>query len=412
MISVNPGIFRAYDVRGVWRTDFDAEFAQRLGAAVAGYLKAETLIVSRDARMSSDELAYAVIDGVLHTGCRVIDIGTVSSPQFYWAINDLDADGGIMVTASHNPDQHNGFKVNGRRAQVIGGALIRQIYDGYTVNHGAAGALETADVIPGYAAAIRKAVRWEGTHPMQCSVDAPESVRRGIELIARIAPDDRLAARFDADGDRIVFFEDGVQVPAEWIFLLLAEHLKLSPLVHDLRFSKTVTERLAARGARTHISKVGRLNIAEAMKDFSAEFGAELSGHYYFGAFHGMEAPEVVLLQVATLCAKSGKRLHDLIAPYRKYHKSEEMQIPLKDRKAAAKALEYIEKKYPYCKNHRTDGLTVDCWDTPTPDGRHPAGWWFNIRPSNTEPLMRIVIEAKEKDLLEQKLAEVMGALS
>lgn len=401
--KVNPEVFKAYDIRGVFGTDFDAAFAQRLGERIVSHTKAHTLVVGRDRRGSSDELAYAAIDGALYAGARVVDVGELSSPQFYFAIRALDAQGGIMVTASHNPDRDNGFKVIGRHGEVVGGERLRQIFDSPGGGHRKGGNLEYYDAVPGYADAVAYAAGWTGGRELRLSIQAPESVLRVLGRLGPIAPDHGLAAKFDADGDRIVFYDEGQAVPADLVFLLLAERIGLSPLVLDLRFSRIVRERLEKLALPYAISRVGRLYLTEAMRAASAALGGEMSGHYYWKQFGGMEAPELTLLLVHGIVGEGRYSLGDLVAPYRKYFKSEERAVPVKDRKHAQQILETLPRTFSGQIVDRTDGITLDAWDS--------AGWWVNARLSNTEPIIRIVAEAKRKDLLEQVLAEVSGVV-
>ncbi len=403
-MRVNPAVFKAYDIRGTYGRDFDAAFAQRLGQRIASHLKDGALVVGRDVRSTSDELAYAVIDGAMHTGARVIDAGELSSPQLYWAVRALDAAGGIMITASHNAGTDNGFKVISRGGEVIGGHQLRQIYDSPGRAHRTTGALEYYDAVPGYADAVAYAAGWQGGRELRLSIEAPQSVLRVLERMGPIAPDHGLAARFDSDGDRVAFYDGGVQVPAEFVMLLLAERMGLSPLVLDLRFSRIVRERLTKQHIPYTISRVGRLYLTEAMRATGAAFGGETSGHFFWKEFGGMEAPELTLLRIYTIVAESRYSLHDLVAPYRKYFKSEEVNLPAKDVKHANQMAEALVSKFPGCQVERTDGVTVDCWEK--------DGFWCNARPSNTEALLRVVVEAKKKDLLEQKLSEVRAALA
>ncbi len=405
MATLNPTIFRAYDVRGVYPDDFDAAFAQRLGDRVAAWLNPPTgggtIIVGRDARASSDELAYAVIDGAVHAGARVIDAGVLSTPQFYWAIRLLGAVGGIMVTASHNPARYNGFKVianHGETLEIIGGHAIRQVYDSGGHGYHAGGGIEHHDVIADYAAAVAYASGWKGGAELRISVEAPDAVLAVLKRLSPIAPDHGLAVRIDTDGDRIVFYDDGQLIPADFIFLLLAEQLKLEPLVFDLRFSRTVKTRLQAWSVPFTVSKVGRLYLTDAMHRTGAAFGGEISGHYYWKEMGGMECPELTLLRLYSIVRDSGKTLSELIAPYRILHKSDEMSIPVRDRKEAASILHNIEAHFHDAVVNREDGLTVEYDD-----------WWFNIRPSNTEPVLRLVVEAQERNLLDQRVKEILA---
>lgn len=409
MATLNPTIFHANDVRGVYPGDFDAAFAQRLGDRVAAWLKAGTVVVGRDARASSDELAYALIDGVIHAGARIIDVGVLSTPQFYWAIRSLGAAGGVMVTASHNPTRYNGFKVianHGEILEIIGGHTIRQVYDSGGRGHRAGGLIEHHDVNADYAAAVAYAAGWKGGTELRVSVDAPDAVLAVLNRLGPIAPDHGLAVRFDADGDRIAFYDDGQPISADFVFLLLAEQLKLKPLVFDGRFSRTVKARLQARNIPFAVSKVGRLYLTEAMHRTGAVLGAETSGHYYWKEMGGMECPELTLLRVYAIVRASGKTLSELVAPYRVLHKSDEISIPVRNRKESAAVLHNIEAHFHDATVSRDDGLTVEY---PDPDAPAGVNWWFNIRLSNTEPVLRLIVEAQEKNLLDQLVKEIMA---
>jgi len=403
MATLNPTIFRAYDIRGIYPDDFDASFAQRLGDRMTAWLKAGTIVVGRDARSSSDELAYALIDGAVHAGARVIDVGVLSTPQFYWAIRSSGAVGGIMVTASHNPVRYNGFKVIVNHSdvlEVIGGHTARQVYDSHGDGHHAGGVIEYRDMTADYAAAVAYAAGYRGGTELRASVDAPDAVLAGLKRLGPIAPDDGFGACFDADGDRITFYDNGTVIAADFVFLLLAEQLRLKPLVFDVRFSRTVTSRLHARDIPFTVSKVGRLFLTAAMHRTGAVFGAETSGHYYWKEMGGMECPELTLLRVYAIVGNSGKTLSELVAPYRVLHKSEEISIPVRDQKAGVSLLSSLSAHFNDGVQSAFDGLTVEYPD-----------WWFNIRASNTEPVMRLIIEAKNVELLNRKAQELEGML-
>jgi phosphomannomutase len=402
-VRVNPDIFRAYDIRGVFGMDFDAAFAQRIGASMAHHL-GNSIVVGRDERATSDPIAYGVIDGAVHAGANVIDVGVLSTPQFYWAIRHSGAHGGIMVTASHNPERDNGFKCVVRhddRLEVIGGYQLRQIIDTHTPKHRAGGSVTTRDVVPEYADAVAAAAKWHGGHEIAASIDAPVSVRRVLERLAPIAPDDDLAVRFDRDGDRVQFFARGRAVPPDAIFMLLVEHAKLRPVVHDLRFSRSVTERLEALHVSAVRSAVGRLALTTAMHANNARLGAETSGHFYWREFGDVESPEYTFLWVYRLLLHERMTLEEMVRPYLRYAKSEELAVQVKDAKRARTLLERLEAHYREGDHDALDGLTVRYDD-----------WWFNARPSNTEPLLRVVVEADNEKLRDAKVAEVMGLLA
>jgi len=403
MATLNPTIFRAYDIRGVYTDDFDASFAQRLGDRIVGALKAGTIVVGRDARRSSDELAYALIDGAVHAGATVIDVGVLSTPQFYWAIRSAGAVGGVMVTASHNPEKYNGFKVianHGDVLEVIGGHSIRQMFDSHGHGHRPEGSIEHRDIAAAYAAAVAYAAGWKGGTELRLSVDGPDAVLGALKRLGPIAPDHGLAVRFDTDGDRIAFFDNGQPIPADFIVLLLAEQLHLQPIVFDVRFSRTVTSRLSARDVPFTVSKVGRLAITQAMHASGAALGGEISGHFYWSEMGGMECPELTLLRVYSIVRDSGASLSELVAPYQVLHKSEEISIPIRDRKHAYSVLRTLSSHYSDGVQSEFDGLTIEYPD-----------WWMNIRPSNTEPMLRLVVEGNKKDLVDRMVAEV-GAVA
>lgn len=401
MTIFNPHIFRSYDIRGIYGTDFDAAFIQRLGTKVAAYLKGP-VVIGRDGRPSSHELAHAAIDGAMHVGAQVIDIGHVSSPQLFWAIRTLDAAGGIMVTASHNTGEYNGVKVMARRGEtleIIGGHHLRQIYDSHGSAYRAQGSVTTHDVIPGYAGAVAHAAGWKGQE-LPVSLDAPVPVCRALAAIAAIAPDHGLAAQCDSDGDRITFFEHGRPIAADWIFLMLADYCAWQPVVFDLRFSRAVREHLEKRGAAYIVSPVGRPALVRKMQEANAILGAEISGHYYWKSFANMESPELTLLQVMRIIQERSQTIGELIAPYVQYAKSEEINIPIKDRKAAAGMFDRMTWYFGDGQISRMDGLTVEY-----------SSWWFNIRPSNTEPVLRLVVEAESKEMLDQRVEQVLKVI-
>jgi phosphomannomutase len=409
--KADPGIFRAYDIRGVYGTDFDARFAQRLGTRAAEHFHGGVLVVGRDRRTGSDDLAYALIDGAMHHGSQVLDIGVVSTPQFYWAVRSLGARGGIMVTASHNPERYNGFKVVANErgvVHVVGGDRLRQLYDSTAEHHHPGGGVQMRDIRDDYAAAVAYAARAHLPESLNIAVDGPPAVTDILARLAPLSPHDGLAARLDMDGDRIAFFAEGTGLPPEGVFLTLVEGLHLHPVIFDLRFSRSVSERLRTHHTPFWLSKVGRSHLIDRMHDTEAAFGAELSGHYYWRSMGGMECPELTLLAVYRLCGGDARKLRHQAAVADSYAKSDELSIPIRDAKRARSVIALMEQRYSHCRLDRTDGLTVDCWDgglSVKPD----EGFWFNIRASNTEPVMRLVVESKEKNLLQRRVAEVRG---
>jgi phosphomannomutase len=203
--------------------------------------------------------------------------------------------------------------------------------------------------------------------------------------------EDALKIVFDPDGDRISFFEHGRHIQPDLVFLLLAERMACQRVVYDLRFSRAVRDQLEQLGIAGAVSRVGRLFLHEKMVKDGAEFGAETSGHFFFKEFHYLEMPELVMLRVLRVIKQEGRSLSQLVSFYQKYFKSSEISFP-RDNQIIHKLVE----RYSDGKVSTLDGLTVEYYD-----------WWFNIRPSNTEPVMRLIVEAKTKDLLVEKVREL-----
>lgn len=400
-MRANPAIFRAYDIRGVYEKDFDAAFAFRLGNALAVSWGAKHLVVGRDGRSSSQELAEQVIAGAQAAGASVTWIRQCSAPVFYYAVDASGAGGGIMVTASHNPGQYNGFKVEKHGATLVGGAELKDILDATEPALGGSGVLQEQDFISSYAEKIVAISGISGPKTV-VGVRAPLAVaetihamNRRLGLKALVSEPARLMVEFDDDGDRIVFSEDGKPVPADLVFLLLAERLGFRRVVHDLRFSRSVKERLKILGIVATESKVGRLYLHEAMAQADADLGAELSGHFFFRSMGNLEAPELALLYVLHILDGEKRSLTDLTADHRRYFRSDELSLPVKEG-----IFIVLKEKYSDGTISEPDGLTVEYPD-----------WWFNIRLSNTEPVMRLVVEAKTKELLDQKVSELHEAV-
>lgn len=398
MEGFSPYIFKAYDIRGIYGTDFDAKFAQRLGSQLASYFSPGIFLLGQDGRNSSEPLAYAVADGALHAGAQVIRLGHVSTPQFQWALRAYGARGGVMVTASHNPGEYNGFKVIGSTEGIMGGDRLRQLWDAHEFTHRSGGTLEERDPIPEYAAAIAYLAQWSRGTVIRATLDVPPPVARAFGLLSPIAPDSACAVRCDTDGDRLALFAHGRHIAPEAITLALIEGYALQPIIGDLRFSRALSERLAIRNIPFIRNKVGRLHMIEGMQKHHARLGSELSGHYYWSDMANMESPELTFLRLYTVIDGDVGRLTSLASEHLRYIRSDEINLPVRDRKHGDAALQSVERHFQSCAFDYLDGITVDCWD---------RGFWFNVRSSNTEPVLRLIVEAKEKDLLDHQIAEV-----
>jgi len=401
MLKFNPDIFRAYDIRGIYGKDFDEWFAFQLGNKIATALGGP-LVIGRDHRTSSEELMMAVVRGAMAAGAAIITLDKSTVPMFYFSVGQHDAKGGIMITASHNPDEYNGFKVVGEQAAFIDGPRIKELYEATEVTEGGQGSITEYNPMDDY---IDKVVSIGGSSDSMLSVGCVNAPSLTQELLKKLGQkanleifdtpwETALYVNYDTDSDRIWFTDSEMPVEADLLFLLVTEKLGFKRVVHDFRYSKVVKERLNDRGVKSIASPVGRTHIYENMQKLDADFGGELSGHYYFKDFDYLEAPELLLLYVRTIIQQTGNNLPELLKTYHLYRRSGEIVLPLNK-----KSFSKLEEKYKQAHISKEDGLLIDLWDS--------EGWWLSLRLSNTEPVMRLVAEAKTDKLLQGKLEEV-----
>jgi len=447
-VTIDPGIFKAYDVRGVFPQQLNAEIARRVGRAFVDYLGAERIAVGRDIRLSSPELAAAFIGGARSQGCQVTDIGVVGTDMLYYYAASRDLDGGAIVTASHNPKQWNGLKMVRRGALALSGdAGIKEIKDavlsgGYAdpgnpegppvlsetisadyARHclsfidvtkvprlkvvldtgngmGAVGAEAILGSLP--IEQVRMYFELDGSFPNHPADPLIEENRR--EIMARVVAERAdLGIAWDGDADRCFFIDDtGQFVPGDFVTAILAESFCRkeagAKIVYDVRASRAVADRVTAAGGRALMHRVGHAFIKKRMRDENAIFGGEVSGHFYFRenwyADNGM-IPALLLLE---LLGKEGRRLSEILAPLRaKYHISGEINSRVDDVPAA---LGRLEERYRDGRLSKLDGVSVD-YDA----------WHFNVRPSNTEPLLRLNLEALSGPEMERRRDEVLSVI-
>jgi phosphomannomutase len=430
-------IFKAYDVRGVVPDQLGAADAHRLGRAVARHFGARQLVVGRDARRSSPELGDALLRGISEEGVDVIEIGLVATPMLYFAVELLGAGGGIMVTASHNPAQYNGFKICREHAIPVGEASglreIEKLAAGIADEPVAArrGTLRKADVTEGY---VEHALAVGEQRPaLRVAIDCGNGMAAvGLEpLLGRLPlrverlyfepdctfpnhPADPLhlenladlrrtvlrsgadfGVAFDGDADRAIFVDErGEPVPCDLVTGLLARtQLRRAPgglVLYDLRSSWATAEEIRAAGGVAEMCRVGHSFVKAAMREKNALFAGELSGHFYFRFSPNLVADDGIAALVAMLdvLGREGRPLSALIAPLRRYFASGEVSRRVSDPQAILAALAREHAAAPELSH--MDGLLVRYDD-----------WWFNMRPSNTEPLLRLNVEART----EQRMA-------
>ncbi len=426
-------IFKAYDIRGTVPDQLDAAMAYRVGRGVAHFIGAARLAVGRDARTHSPELTEALCRGIRDEGTDVVDLGLAATPMLYHAVDHLGLGGGVMVTASHNPGQYNGFKVCRAHAVPIGGdSGLKDIERLAAERESAAvieprGALERADVRESY---VEQALSVGGACPeISVAIDCGNGMAAaGLEpLLERLPlrverlyfePDgtfpnheanpldestltDLVAAvrrgghplgvAFDGDADRAMFVdENGAIVRADLVTALLAEvRLRENPgaaVLYDLRSSRATAEAIAEAGGRPGMCRVGHSFIKADMREQNAIFAGELSGHFYFRFSPTLVADDGIAAFVALLdvLAESGKPLSELVAPLLRYSASGEINRRVGDPAALLEAL--AAEHAGASEISHLDGLLV----------RYPD-WWFNLRCSNTEPVVRLNLEAEDE---------------
>lgn len=461
-------VFKAYDIRSTYPDPLDESMAWQIGYGCSAFLIADAasagdttpmmknIVLGRDMRKSSPSLAKALAAGVTDQGGNVIDIGMVDTPMVYFAINRLDCAGGVMTTASHNPPQYNGFKISKRKARPVGAdsglAEIRKqaaIADPAKPPPGVRkGRLETRDLWEAYTDHVRSFVDTGGAK-IKVVVDASNGMAgtmaprvfgpkgsgvKGLEIVElhfdnakgefAHPPDPLIRANlrdlqarvvetradlgicFDGDADRcMVVDEKGQVVGCDHLTAWLAQGLlKRNPggvIVYDLRASKAVAEEVEKAGGRPVRSRVGHVFMKAALAEHKAVFGGELSGHFYFRDNFNCDSGAIAMASVLSALARSGKRMSQCIAPLARYPQSGEINFQVEDKDGA---LARLQQKYGDAGEiDELDGVTIDCFK--------PKGWWCNVRKSNTEPLLRLNLEARDKAVLERMIAEVSPML-
>lgn len=445
-VNINPKIFKAYDIRGLYPRDINEKAAYLIGQSFVKFLKRGAdkprIVVGRDNRLSSPALGCNLIKGIVGAGADVVDIGLATTPIFYFAVAHYGYSGGAIVTASHNPAPYNGFKMVRKNALPISaetglkdvqrlsklaiesvnpkGQVVKKevIKDYVAFNLGWMNkkispslkiVIDTANAVSGIVVSeIFKRLPCEVSHLFKKSdgrfPNHPPDPLVGENLKAlRAAVKDKkadLGIAFDGDGDRIIFVDEkGEIVSGDIITALLAVLvLKENPgakILYDVRSSNIVKEAIENAGGASVVSRIGHSFIKEKMRKENIIFAGEFSGHYYHKDHYFCESPFFVLFKL--LPEISRKPFSELIKPYQKYYHSGEINLEISDKKTA---LNRLKKQYASGRFLEIDGLRVDYPD-----------WWFLARPSNTEPVLRLVVEAQTKELLDKKKKELLALL-
>lgn len=449
-MTFDPDVFKAYDVRGLYPEQIDEELAERIGRGFVAHIGARRIAVSRDMRLSSSALATAFTSGARAQGADVVDIGLMGTDQLYFAVARDDLDGGAQITASHNPGAYNGIKLVGRqslplsgdagigeiRDMLAAGALPapggrigtrseRVILDDY-LDH-VMGFIDPAAIRPlslvldagnGMAGVVAPAIfdrlpcrttrlcfDVDGTFPNHEANPLIEANRRDLVAAVRARSADAGIA-WDGDADRCFFVDgEGEFVPGDFVTALLAEaFLRKTPeaaVVYDVRASHAVRDTVTGFGGRALMNRVGHAFFKKRMREENAVFGGEVTGHYYFRDNFYADNGFIPALLILELMSARARTLRELLAPFReRYFISGEINTALDDRERAAAKLELLARRYADGHVHRMDGVSVE-YDT----------WHFNVRPSNTEPLLRLNLEASTRHEMERRRDEVLGLI-
>ena len=448
-------IFKAYDVRGVYPNQVNESTAWKIGCATGRFLRqanaaqAGQVMVSRDMRPSSEVLTQSLIDGLRTAEMAVTDLGMCDTPIIYFAINHLNASGGVQTTASHNPPQYNGFKISGAQAVPIGGdSGLRQIQAmvesmGEPGSIPPTGKLEQHDLWVPYRRHIlhflqpfRKKVKvvidasngmaGEMVPRVFDGVENLEILPLNFQVTGTFAHDPNplvaenmvptqnavkahgadLGVCFDGDADRcMVVDEQGQIIGCDHLTALLAgyflEKEAGSTIVYDLRSSRAAPETIARFGGVPRRSRVGHAFMKATLRETNSIFGGELSGHFYYRDNFFADSGAITFAVVLSLLGQTRQTLSELIAPLRQYPQSGEMNFRVDDKDGVMASL----------KDRYGQDTTVDELDGVTIDAFEQRGYWFNVRPSNTEPLLRLNAEAKDRPTLEGLLSELTPQL-
>jgi phosphomannomutase len=447
---LDPGVFKAYDVRGVYPSELDERGAYAVGRAYVEQFEPRRIAVGRDMRLSSPAMQEGVMQGAAAAGAEVLDLGLVGTEMLYFAVGELGLDGGISVTASHNPGQYTGLKIVRRGALPVGiesglldirdraFALAEQDVDGGQTP----GRVLEHDVWPAFVERVLSFVDLDRIRPLRVVIDAANGMAGAMlppvlerlpidavrcffepdgsfpnhepnpllpenrEFVVRKVTDERadLGVAFDGDADRCFFVDDtGEFVPGDFVTALLAESILAKhpgeKIIYDVRASWAVPETIERAGGVPLVNRVGHSFIKQRMRQENAIFAGEVSGHYYFRDFSQADSGVIPFLLVLELASRSGKSLSELLRPLReRYFITGELNTPVPD--VPLKLQELKERFGSEGSVSHLDGISVDAED-----------WHMNVRPSNTEPLLRLNLEARSRELMEEKRDEVLGVI-
>ena len=449
-MPVNPSVFKAYDVRGLYPSEITEDLFHQLGRAFVAYLGPGKYAVTRDMRVSSPSLTKALVEGIVKQGGTVIDYGLTGTDQMYYAVAADDLDGGAQVTASHNPGEYNGCKLVRKDAFPLSGEAgikeMKEMILAGSIPAPAAqpGSVERREVMDRYIEHVLSFVDEQSIKPFNVVLDAGSGVaglvaprlfdrlpcrttrlcfevdgtfpnheanplieenRRDItaEVIKQKAD---VGIAWDGDADRCFFLDGtGEFIAGDFITALLAEAFLIkSPgetIIYDVRASYAVKDIVAKYGGRALMNRVGHAFIKRRMREENAVFGGEVTGHYYFRDNFYADNGYIPALMILDLMSKKGKSLRDLLKPLReKYFISGEINTKVASMEVANKKIAELKRIYARANPYDLDGISAEFKD-----------WHFNVRQSNTEPLLRLNLEGLTPEIMEKRRDEVLGII-
>jgi len=440
-MKVNPAVFKSYDIRGTYPDELNERAAREIGRAFVCRAAAKRVAVGRDMRLSSPALFKAITEGIMEQGADVFDMGQVPTECLYFAVGGRDFDAGVMITASHNPKEYNGFKMvkkEGSGFSMIRGTEMAAAVEKEKPESPKKGVLTEKDLLAEYAERLFSLVKVEGIKPFRVVIDAGNGMAgKVIPLIKERLPinivplnfelDGSFPAHpsnilekgaaeqvgekvrrekadfgfaFDGDADRIYLIDElGNLVSADITLLFLARHLlEENPggvISYNLICSKSLPEFIEKWGGKPVRTRVGFVNVRDALIENRGIMGGELSGHYCFrDNFYG-DSAFLALLILLKAISNSDKSVSAAVSQFQRYYRAPEINFKIENKQ---EILQKIKDRYSDGKQDYLDGVTVEY-----------ENWWFNVRPSQTEPLLRLTIEADTKKVFEEKKKELTG---
>jgi phosphomannomutase len=448
-MSINATMFKAYDVRGLYPQEVNEEAARLIGRGFVAYLNAKRIAVSRDMRLSSPSMAAAFIEGATEQGADVVDYGMMGTDMLYFAVARDGHDGGVQITASHNPKEYNGIKMVRKEAFPLSGeAGINDIRDMILENRlpprpAQRGTVSQANVVDDYVKHVLSFIDVSIIKPFNVVLDAGSGIAGMVapllfkhiptktlttlcfevdgtfpnheanplieenrrDITERVIADKAdIGIAWDGDADRCFFLDgDGEFVAGDFVTALLAEAFLIkhpgAKIVYDVRASYAVKDTAAKYGSEALMNRVGHAFFKRRMREDNAIFGGEVTGHYYFRDNFYADNGFIPALLILELMSRKGQTLHELLAPLReKYFISGEINTKVSDMRKAAAKIDELAAKYTAGRVYTLDGVSAEFPD-----------WHFNVRGSNTEPMLRLNLEATSQKLMEQKRDEVLA---